>query len=221
MRRLSALVLVATAAAALTASSAVATAQAPVKTWLCHKTSGTFTTSTGTFTKYVAIRVSGRAEVRGHVKHGDVRVLPAPTGTLKAQRTAARAFCAALRVPAPVTPTSGGMQLDGKLTGGGVTADLDVRTQVGQRRLCFVLDVTAPAGSTVQLTSLTLTRGSVTVTIGSAQLTAASSSGCVTLPSKADAKTLLTGNVTATLSGTVTPAGGSATPFQATGSVSK
>lgn len=218
MRKLIACLAVVVTTTVLAAGSGLATTGTPAKVWLCHKTKATFKTDAGTFAKFVPIRVSGRAEVRAHVAHGDVRVLPAPTGTWKANLKASRQFCAALRIAAPVTPTTGGVRLDAVLSGGGVTANLTVRTQVGQQRLCYLLQVNAPAGATVQLTSLTLTRASTTVTIDSAQL--ASTSGCVTLASKAVARVLLSGDVTATLSGTLTPTGGSATAFSAVGTLS-
>ena len=216
-RHILALVVVTLAGAALAASSALATATAPGKVWLCHKTSATFTTDAGTFSKFVPTRVSGRALVRAHLSHGDVRVLPAPTGTPKAKLKVAKAFCAALRIAAPVTPTAGGVRLDGTLVARTVSADLTIRTQIGQRRLCFVLQVSTPDQAMVQLTSLTLSRASTTVTIGASQL--ASTTGCVTLASKNDAKALLSGDVAATLNGTRTPAGGSPTSFSAVGTL--
>ena len=208
--------LLALTAAAFAVPPAPATTTSPAKTWLCHKTSATFTTNAGTFAKFVPIRVAGRALVRAHLAHGDVQVLPAPTGTLKARIMAAKAFCGALRVAAPITPVTGGVRLEATLTGGGITSHLTARAQVGQKRLCFELDVTAPAGATVQLT-----RGSTTVTIGASQLTSLSSSGCVALATKNVAKVLLDGDVAVALNGTVTPSGGSATPFQATGTLSQ
>jgi hypothetical protein len=221
MKKLLALAVLALTAAAFAVPSAPATTTSPAKTWLCHKTSAMFTTNAGTFVKFVPIRVAGRALVRAHLAHGDVQVLPVPTGTLKARITAAKAFCGALRVAAPITPVTGGVRLEATLTGGGITAHLTARTQVGQKRLCFELDVTAPAGATVQLTSLALTRGSTTVTIGASQLTSLSSSGCVALATKSVAKVLLDGDVAVALNGTVTPSGGSAASFQATGTFSQ
>jgi hypothetical protein len=217
-----ALVVIALTTVTVAATSALAATKAPEKVWLCHKTSATFTTDAGTFTKFVPTRVAGRALVRAHLAHGDARVLPVPTGTFRAKLKAAKAFCQALRITAPVTPTTGGVKLEAALAGSGVTADLAVRTQVGQRRLCFVLQVNVPAGATVQLSSLALTRASTTVTIGSAQLTSTSASGCVTLASKADARVLLSGNVLATLTGALSPAGGGGpiSPFHAVGTLS-
>jgi hypothetical protein len=207
-----------TFAALALATAAVAVApgtagpqQAPKKIWLCHKTGATFTTNAGTFSRFAAIWVRTRAQARAHTAHGDVVLTPAPTS-----RAAARAACAALRVPAPITPTNGGLRLGATLNGGGVTADLTVRTQAGQRRLCFTLDVTVLAGSTVELTSLTLTHNSTTVMIPSAELSGPDPSGCMTLGSRTLAKELAKGGFTATLIGTV---GGTA--FQATGTLSK
>jgi hypothetical protein len=217
MQKLIAFMLLALVATAIAASPA--TPQAAQKVWLCHKTGATFSTDAGTFTKFVAIRVSNKAAT-AHMKHGDVAVSPAPTGTRRSQRLAAKTTCAALRVATPITPTSGGNMLDATLMGSGITVDVTARTQVGQRRLCFALDVTGPAGATVQFSSLTLTQGATTVTIPGSQLTGADPSGCIALSSKALAKQLLDGNFTATLSGTLTPSGGSATPFQLTGTLS-
>jgi hypothetical protein len=220
MQKLVTLAILGLVAAAVAAPSTVGAPQQTQKVWLCHKTSATFTTTAGTFVRFAPLLVSTRASVRAHVKHGDVAVSPAPTGSLAAQRQAARTTCAALRVPAPITPTRGGKLLDVTLTGSGITVELDVRTQVGQRRLCVALDVTVPAGATIQLTSLTLTQGATTITIPSAQLTGTDPSGCVTLSTKALAKQILDGGFTVTLNGTVTPSGGSATPFQLTGTLS-
>ena len=217
MQKLITLVLLALVATAIAASPA--TSQAGQKVWICHKTRATFSTSAGTFTKFVAIRVGNKAAT-AHMRHGDVAVSPTPTGALKAQRQAAKTACALLRVTAPITPTSGGKMLDVTLTGSGVTVDVTARTQVGQRRLCFALDVTGPAGATIQFASLALTQGATTVTIPESQLTGADPSGCIALSSKALAKQLLEGTFTATLSGTITPSGGSATPFELTGTLS-
>lgn len=219
MHKLVTLMLVGLVAATLVSTATGEPTQNGQKVWLCHKTGSTFSTNAGTFTKFVAVRVGAKA-VAGHLRHGDVAVSPAPTGTLKAQRQAAKAACGALRRIAPITPSSGGKVLDVTLTGSGITANLTARTQVGQQRLCFELDVTGPAGSTVQLTSLTLSQGSTTVTIPPAALTGADPSGCMTLASRALAKQILAGGFTATLSGTVTPSGGAATPFQLTGTLS-
>jgi hypothetical protein len=185
--------------------------QVPKKIWLCHKTGATFTTNAGTFLRFRAIFVRTRAHVRAHMAHGDVALTPQPTS-----RAAARTACAALLVPAAITPLRGGVPLDATLSGGGVTADLNVRTQAGQRRLCFTLDVTVPAGSTLTLTSLTLTRNSTTVMIPSSQLTGTDPSGCITLSSRALAKQIAGGGFTATLVGTL-----NGTAFQATGTLAK
>lgn len=220
MKKMLTLALLGLATAAVGVSSAAAQPQAtPVKVWLCHKTGVTFSTSAGTFTKVVPIRVTTRALVRAHMAHGDVPVAPAPTGTLTAQRQTAKTFCNALRVVAPITPTRGGVVTSAALSGGGVTGNLTARAQVGQKRLCFTLQMTGPAGATFELTSLTLTQGTTTITIASPSLTAASPSGCITLADRALAKQLLAGGFTATLSGNFTPTGGSATAFQATGAL--
>lgn len=218
MQKLVTLVLLGLVAATFASAATGGTTQTAQKVWLCHKTGATFGTNAGTFTKFVAIRVGTKA-VAAHVRHGDVAVSPAPTGTRKAQRQAAKTACAALRVAAPITPTNGGRLLDVTLTGQGITVDLEARTQVGQRQLCFSLDVTAPAGATIQLSSLTLARGATTVTIPGSQLTGTDPSGCIALSTKDLAKQILEGNFNVTLSGIVTPSGGSATPFQLTGTL--
>jgi hypothetical protein len=217
MQKLMTFVVLGLMTAAVAASSSPAAPLQAQKVWLCHKTSGTFTTDTGTFVRFVAIRVKSKT-VTAHVKHGDMPISPTGT-TLRAQRQAAKTACAALRVAAPITPTSGGKLLDATLTGSGITVDLKTRAQVGQRRLCFSLDVTGPAGATIQLSSLTLTQGATTITIPGAQLTGTDPSGCVMLASKNLAKQLIGGNFNATLIGMVTPSGGSATPFQLTGTL--
>ena len=122
MQKLITLVLLALVATAIAASPA--TPQTGQKVWICHKTGATFSTNAGTFTKFVAIRVSSKAAT-AHMRHGDVAVSPAPTGTRKAQRQAAKTACAALRVVAPITPTSGGKKLDVTLTGGSITGGSD------------------------------------------------------------------------------------------------
>jgi hypothetical protein len=220
MHRLVTFMLVGLVAATLASTATGEPTQNGQKVWLCHKTGSTFSTTAGTFTKFVAVRVGAKA-VAPHLRHGDVAVSPAPTGTLKAQRQAAKEACAALRRIAPITPSRGGKALDVTLTGSGITASLTARTQVGQQRLCFALDVTGPVGSTVQLTSLTLSQGSMTVTVPPAGLTGADPSGCMTLASRALANQILAGGFTATLSGSVTPSGGAATPFQLTGTLSR
>jgi hypothetical protein len=219
MHKLVTLMLVGLIAATLASAATGETTQNGQKVWLCHKTGATFSTNAGTFTKFVAIRVGAKA-VAAHLRHGDVAVSPAPTGTRKAQRQAAKTACAALRRIAPITPSRGGKLLDVTLTGSGITVNLTARTQVGQRRLCFALDVTPPAGATIQLSSLTLSQGSTTVTIPASALTGTDPSGCITLASRDLAKQIADGGFTATLSGTVTPSGGAATPFQLTGTLS-
>jgi hypothetical protein len=225
MRKLLTITILALATAAVAVASGTAgSQQAPnAKLWLCHKTGATFTANGGTFRKFVAIRVPTRAHMRAHMAHGDVPVNfgATPPTTLKAQRQAAKTFCAAQRVAAPITPLRGGVPLDATLSAAGVTADLTVRTQVGLRRLCFTLDVTPLSGATVQITSLTLSQGSTTITFPASQLTGTDPSGCTTLANRALAKQLLKGTFTATLNGTVTPSGGSPTPFEATGTVSR
>lgn len=219
MHKLVTLMLVGLLAATLASAATGETTQNGQKVWLCHKTGATFSTSGGTFIKFVAIRVGPKA-VAAHLRHGDVALSPAPTGTRKAQRQAAKTACAALQRPAPITPSRGGKPLDVTLTGSGMTVDLTARTQVGQRRLCFALDVTGPTGAAIQLSSLTLSQGPTTITIPAAALTGTDPSGCIALASRDLAKQILEGGFSATLSGTVTPSGGAATPFQLTGTLS-
>lgn len=220
MKKMLTFALLGLATAAVSISSAAAQPQAAqAKVWLCHKTGATSSTSAGTFTKFVPIRVTGRALVRAHRAHGDVPVAPAPSGTLTAQRQAAKTFCNALRVAAPITPTRGGVVTSAALSGGGVTASLTARAQVGRKRLCFTLALTGPAGATFELTSLTLSQGTTTIAIPSTSLTGARPSGCITLADRALARQILAGGFTATLSGNFTPTGGSATAFQASGAL--
>ena len=176
MKKLLLLVAAAAATAAVAAAS-LAPAAATPKTWVCHKANAN---------KYVAILVSGRAALRGHMRHGDIAVMPAPTQTTRAaQRAAARAFCATL----PVTAARGGVRLETTLTGvAGVSANVAIRTQLGQNRVCFTVNLTAPAGTTA--TTLTLLQGATSVVTTNVTLSGNTASGCLTVP-KATIKQLL------------------------------
>jgi hypothetical protein len=91
------------ALAALSAVAGIFAAQAPAnhnpahnKTWVCHKTGS----------GWVAIRPATRAQVRHHLRHGDMVATGATT------RQQARTMCNALP-----TPLRGGTVLTGNLTG--------------------------------------------------------------------------------------------------------
>ncbi len=116
------------AALALTAVAATATvnAQPSTKRWICHKADEN---------KYVAIRVSSRAQLRGHLRHGDI------SAGVPQTRATARAFCKALTI----TPARGGRRTDATLTpvapntsGGG---SFTFRAAQGRETLCWTLTV--------------------------------------------------------------------------------
>jgi hypothetical protein len=118
-------------AATLTLSG-VAAAATPVaqtatpKRWICHKADEN---------RYVAIRVSGRAQLRGHLRHGDI------SAGVPQTRAGARTFCKALTI----TPTSGGRRVQTTLTpvapntaGGG---SFTFRAAQGRETLCWTLTI--------------------------------------------------------------------------------
>lgn len=122
------------AAVVLTAVAASATtnAQPSTKRWICHKADDN---------QYVAIRVRSRAQLRGHMRHGDV------SAGVPQTRAAARAFCRALTI----TPTRGGQRNDATLTpvapnttGGG---SFTFRAAQGRETLCWSLTVQNLAAS--------------------------------------------------------------------------
>lgn len=115
MRKLLTLVAFATATAAFAAQAPAnhnpghTRAQTQTqKTWICHKTGS----------GWVAIRPTTRAQVRGHLRHGDV---PATGATNRQQ---ARTFCNALP-----TPMRGGTALTGNLTGTAGTGLVTLRVR--------------------------------------------------------------------------------------------
>jgi CHRD domain-containing protein len=143
MKRIIVLAISALITAAIGAGAAAAAKPTPPgKSWVCHKAGPE---------KYVVIRVSTRAQLRGHMRHGD---------TAHATREAALTACAnAVRV----TPTRGGQKLEATLRaaptatalGTGTFGSFTARVSAGQRRVCWTL--------TVNLTSSQLsTTGPVT-----------------------------------------------------------
>lgn len=116
------------AALVLTAVAATATtnAQTSTKRWICHKADEN---------QYVAIRVSSRAQLRGHLRHGDI------SAGVPQTRAGARTFCKAQTI----TPTRGGRRTDATLTpvapnttGGG---SFTFRAAQGRETLCWTLTV--------------------------------------------------------------------------------
>ena len=116
------------AALALTAVAATATtnAQLSTKRWICHKADEN---------QYVAIRVRSKAQLRGHMRHGD------NSAGVPQTRATARAFCRAQTI----TPTRGGQRNDATLTpvapnttGGG---SFTFRAAQGRETLCWSLTV--------------------------------------------------------------------------------
>lgn len=129
VRRLLLLVVLALTAVAVTATT---NAQPSTKRWICHKADEN---------QYVAIRVRTRAQLRGHMRHGDI------SAGVPQTRTAARAFCRAQTI----TPTSGGRRTGTTLTpvapntsGGGSFA---FRAAQGRETLCWSLTVQNLAAS--------------------------------------------------------------------------
>ena len=122
------------AAVVLTAVAATATtnAQPSTKRWICHKADEN---------QYVAIRVRSRAQLRGHMRHGDI------SAGVPQTRATARAFCRALTI----TPTRGGQRNDATLTpvapnttGSGSFA---FRAAQGRETLCWSLTVQSLAAA--------------------------------------------------------------------------
>jgi hypothetical protein len=119
-------------AAALAVSGVVATTTsvaqtAPPKRWICHKADEN---------RYVAIRVSGRAQLRGHLRHGDL------SAGVPQTRAGARAFCRGQTI----TPTRGGQRADATLTpvpGTAVTGggSFTLRAAPGRATLCWTLTI--------------------------------------------------------------------------------
>jgi CHRD domain len=120
------------AVCAVVASFASTAEAASVKRWICHKADDN---------QYVALRVTTRAQLRGHTRHGDV------VAGVPQTRAAARAFCRGLTI----TPTSGGRRVDATLTP--VSAALTgsgtftLRAAQGRETLCWSLTISTLASS--------------------------------------------------------------------------
>ena len=130
MRRHGAVLVI--AASAVVASFASAADAAAVKRWVCHQADEN---------RYVAIRVTSRAQLRGHIRHGDV------TAGVPQTRATARAFCRGLTI----TPTAGGRRVDATLapvsaalTGSGT---FTFRAAQGRETLCWRLTIQTLASS--------------------------------------------------------------------------
>jgi len=135
-------------------------AQAQTKMWVCHRAGDN---------KYVAIRVSSRAQMRGHLRHGDVAV-PAASSTNK---QTAQTFCNTQTI----TPRRGGEALTGNLTGTAGTGTATLRLSVGQRTVCFAFS-NLPSGFTFSLAHIH--SGSTTGPIVVPLTSTGQTSGCVT-----------------------------------------
>jgi CHRD domain len=84
------------------------------RTWICHRAGE----------RWVAMRPATKAQLRGHLRHGDV----VATGATNRQQ--ARMFCAALP-----TPSRGGTALTGNLTGSAGTGTATLRLKANL--VCF------------------------------------------------------------------------------------
>ena len=165
MRRIGAVFVL--ALSALVASFASAADAAAVKRWICHKADEN---------RYVAIRVTSRAELRGHMRHGDT------VAGVPQTRVAARSFCRALTI----TPTSGGRRFDATLapvstalTGAGT---FTFRAAQGRETLCWRLTIQNLAASAGPVTAAHIhgprpsTDIFIPITLTAAQLTAMNTS---------------------------------------------
>jgi len=133
--------------------------QAQTKMFVCHRAGDN---------KYVAIRVSSRAAMRGHMRHGDLAV-PAANST---NRQTAQTFCNAQTI----TPRRGGNVLSGNLTGTAGTGIVTLHLSVGQRTVCFAFS-NLPAGFTFVQSHIHLaSTGAIVVPLTASGQT----SGCVT-----------------------------------------
>ena len=126
------------AGSVVVASFASAADAAAVKRWVCHKADEN---------RYVAIRVTSRAQLRGHVRHGDI------VAGVPQTRTTARAFCRGLTI----TPTQGGRRFDATLapvssalTGSGT---FTFRAAQGRETLCWRLTIQTLAASAGPVTA--------------------------------------------------------------------
>jgi len=165
MRRLGAVLVI--AASVVVASFASAADAAAVKQWICHKADEN---------RYVAVRVTSRAQLRGHVRHGDI------VAGVPQTRVAARAFCRGLTI----TPTSGGRRVDttlapvsAALTGSGT---FTFRAAQGRETLCWRLTIQTLAASAGAVTAahihgpLPSTDIFIPITLTAAQLSALNAS---------------------------------------------
>jgi CHRD domain len=134
--------------------------QAPAKMWVCHRAGDN---------KYVAIRVSSKAQMRGHLRHGDVAVPAASTTTKQTAQT----FCNTQTI----TPRRGGEVLTGNLTGTAGTGMVTLRLSVGHRTACFTFS-NLPSGFTFSLAHVH--SGSATGPIVLPLTSTGQTSGCVT-----------------------------------------
>lgn len=130
--------MLAAAALVVAASFASAADAAAVKQWICHKADEN---------RYVAVRVTSRAQLRGHVRHGDV------VAGVPQTRTTARSFCRGLTI----TPTRGGRRFDATLapvsaalTG---TGSFVFRAAQGRETLCWTLTIQSLASSAGTVTA--------------------------------------------------------------------
>jgi CHRD domain len=165
MRRFRAVLVI--AALAVVASFASAADAAAVKPWICHKADEN---------RYVAVRVTSRAQLRGHVRHGDI------VAGVPQTRAAARAFCRGLAI----TPTRGGRRFDATLapvsaalTGSGT---FTFRAAQGRETLCWRLTIQSLASSAGPVTAAHIhgprpsTDIFIPITLTAAQLTALNAS---------------------------------------------
>lgn len=130
MKRSAAVLVIAVLAAVASVASAANAAAA--KRWICHKADEN---------RYVAIRVGSRAELRGHLRHGDI------SANVPQTRVGARAHCRGLTI----TPTRGGQRLDATLapvspsvTGSGT---FTFRAAQGRSTVCWTLRIQSLATS--------------------------------------------------------------------------
>jgi hypothetical protein len=155
------------AGSAVVASFASTADAAAVNRWICHKADEN---------RYVAIRVTSRAELRGHVRHGDV------TAGVPQARATARVFCRGLTI----TPTQGGRRFDATLapvssalTGSGT---FTFRAAQGRETLCWRLTIQTLASSAGAVTAAHIhgprpsTDIFIPITLSAAQLTAMNTS---------------------------------------------
>jgi hypothetical protein len=126
----------------------------PPKRWICHKADEN---------RYTAIRVSGRAQLRGHMRHGDI------SAGVPQSRAGAKAFCRTLTI----TPTRGGRRVDATLTpvaGTGVTGggSFTVRAVPGRETVCWTLTISnlAPSAGPVTMAHIHGPRPSTAIFIG-------------------------------------------------------